>query len=185
MPKTTRRKRGKKSKAWEELLKRHRKGPKRVQLQNPRFKNGVDPLYRRENVKRVQIILNTEHDPKYISVVMFNQSFVNIGLHDGDDISMPVNKLRKAGHALRKTFDVFDHNDRVLDAVMEKKLGGLVGRCILFTKKFEKCNATIHIMPTEEEIKKKEAVRKHIDNLFENTSNRGMCAKEDRDIEYI
>lgn len=185
MPKGTRRKRGKKSEAWKKLLKRHQKGPKRINVQNPRFKKGVDPLCRLENVKRVQIILKNETKPKYISVVMFNQSFTNIGLLRGDDISMPMDKLRRAGHALRKSFDVFSHNDRILGGVKEKNLGGIIGRCILFTKKFENCDATIHIMPSEEEIKKREAVRKHIDNLFENTSNHGICAQEDRDIEYI
>jgi len=185
MPKGTRRKRGKKSEAWKKLLKRHQKGPKRIKIQNPRYKKGVDPLCCLENVKRVQIILKNESKPKYISVVMFNQSFVNIGLFRGDDISMPFDRLRKAGAALRKSFDVFSHNDRVLGGVKEKNFGGIIGRCILFTKKFENCDAIIHIMPPEEEINKREAVRKYVDNLFKNTSNRVICTREDRDIEYI
>ena len=185
MPKGTRRKRGKKSEAWKNLLQRHKKGPKRVKIQNPRFKKGIDPLCRLENIKRVQIILENETEPKYISVVMFNQSFANIGLHRGDDISMPFDKLRSAGHALRKSFDVFSHNDRVLGATKHKNLGGLIGRCILFTKKFEKCDATIHIMPSEEEIKKREAVRKHIEQLFNGNSNFVKPPLEGRKHEYI
>ena len=185
MPKGTRRKRGKKSEAWKKLLKRHQKGPKRIKVQNPRFKKGVDPLCRLENVKRVQIILQNESEPKYISVVLFNQSFANIGLLCGDDISMPIDKLRRAGHALRKSFDVFSHNDRVLGTTKHKNLGGFIGRCILFSKKFEKCDATIHIMPSEEEIKKREAVRKHIDNLFDQNSNFVKPPLEGRKHEYI
>jgi len=181
MTKVSRKKRKTKSSAWKKLISQHKKGPKRIKLQNPRFKQGVDPLNILENVKRVQIILKTECNPKYISVVMFNQSFSNIGLHSGDNISMPMDKLRRAGHAFRNIFDIFGHNERILGAEKEKKLGGLIGRCIMFTEKFKICDATITILPSKEELMKREATNNYISKIF----NRSLCGKHVVDVEYI
>lgn len=165
MPKATG-KRKKKSEAWKNLMSVHKKGYKRVRIHSKRRKNGIDPLTQLENVRRVQIILKYEIQTRYVSVVMFREAFDRIGLHVSDEMSMRKDKLNRPASCLKKTFDQFDHNDAVLKRSKELKLVGPVGRCFIFTEKFQKHDACITILATEASEERFQRTRDYVSSLF-------------------
>jgi len=168
MPKTTRRTKRKKSNAaWENLRKQHRKGPKRISLPDPRQKKGINPLTIPENVKKIQILYSESCNNEVpISVVVFKRAFEQLGLRPSSDISMRRDRLARSGSALRKTFDLFSLNDRIMGDGREMRLDGIVGRCLVFTQPFDKADAILRILPTTEEIANIVSTKAHVESLF-------------------
>ena len=165
MPKTKRRK--KTNAAWKNLRKQHRKGPGRVCLPDPRQKKGINPLTIPENVKKIQILYSEGCTNELsISVVVFKRAFEQLGLHPSADISMRRDRLARSGSALRKTFDLFSLNDRIMGDGREMRLDGIVGRCLVFTQLFDKADAIIRILPTTEEASNMITAKARVKLLF-------------------
>ena len=144
MPK---RKKKKGTDAWRNLLKVHKKGPKRVRINRPRKKNGIDPLTTEEHARKVQIIFKQScGKDNSMCIHMFKESFHKIGLKEGCVQKMTEKQYTRAARDLEKTFGVFTHNDYLLTNIKEMKLE-TIGRCILITGKLRKPDATLHIEP--------------------------------------
>ena len=142
MPK---RKKKKGTDAWRNLIKVYKKGPKRVRINHPRKKNGIDPLTTVEHARKVQIIFKqSSGKDKLMCIHMFKESFHKIGLREGCVQTMTEKHYTRAARHLEKTFDVFTHNDYLLSNIREMKLE-TIGRCILITGKLRKPDATLHI----------------------------------------
>jgi hypothetical protein len=170
MPKVKRKRKSKVSAAWKKLRKQHRKGPSRVNVRDPRQKDGVNPLYDPANTRKIQIwYYESESTNKLsISVVVFNRAFEQLGLYKGSEISMSRGRLKTPGRALKKTFVLFNHNDRIEGDARELKLEGIVGRCLVFTKSFVSTpDAVLHILPSVEETRHFASTAAHVEALFE------------------
>ena len=153
--------------AWNALRKQHRKGPKRVCVTDPRQKKGINPLTIPENVKKIQIWYSESCNNKLsISVVVFKRAFEQLGLRPSVDISMQRDRLTRSGSALRKTFNLFSRNDRILGDGREMRLDGIVGRCLVFTAPFGQADAILRILPTTEEIANIVSTKSHVESLF-------------------
>ena len=116
--------------AWKNLVRLHKKGPKRIKIAVPRKKDGICPLTRTTHSKRIQIVVSSG---KKIGVVVFNQAFIDMGLSHKTTQKMSIDKLTRAGHLLRKTLSIFKHNDFILGQIREMKLDNCVGKCIVMT----------------------------------------------------
>lgn len=184
MPKTTRRK--KSNAAWKKLRKQHRKGPKRICLQDPRQKKGINPLTIPENVKKIQILYSENvHSELPISVVVFKRAFEQLGLRPSVDISMRRGRLSRSGTALIKTFNLFSLNDRILGDGREMRLDGIIGRCLVFTKPFDNADAIIRILPTNEEAAQALATKAHVEALFSPNKWANSDNSRDNEREYM
>jgi len=155
MPKRRRRKkRG--SDAWKNIVRLHRRGPKRIKVSVPRRSDDYDPLVESEHSKRIQIILNDgSKNPPKIGVSVFNQAFTDMGLTQYKAYTMVKNRLTRAGHALKKCLELFEHNDFILGGMRELKLDNCVGRCIVMTGKINKPDVQLTINPEKRELSKK------------------------------
>tara|TARA_B100000780_G_scaffold259930_1_gene211286 strand:- start:162 stop:686 length:525 start_codon:yes stop_codon:yes gene_type:complete len=161
MPKR-RKKKG--SDAWKNIVRLHKRGPKRVKLARPRRKGDDDPLLVPKHSKRIQIILNDGiYSDRKIGVVVFNQAFTEMGLGRKKEYTMTKNKLTRAGHALRKCLDLFSSNDYILGHLREKKLNNFVGRCIVMTGKINKPDVLLNIVPDNKPSESQEQAKKLFD----------------------
>ena len=140
------------SDAWKNIVRIHKRGPKRIKVSRPRRKAGYDPLVESEHSKRIQILLN---DSKHkIVIVVFNQAFTDMGLIQDKTYTMAKNKLTRAGNALRKCIELFGHNEFILGCLRELKLDNCVGRCIVMTGKINKPDAVLNITPEKRKLSK-------------------------------
>ena len=102
MPKRRGRKK-KGSDAWKNIVRIHKRGPKRVKVSRPRRRNDVDPLVVPEHSKRIQIVLKDgAFEPKFVGIAVFNQAFTDMGLVQDKMYTMAKNKLTRAGRALNR-----------------------------------------------------------------------------------
>lgn len=162
MPKRRGRKK-KGSDAWKNILRIHKRGPKRVKVSVPRRKLDYDPLTEPEHSKRVQIVLNDgASKPKLIGIAVFNQAFADMGLVQYKTYTMAKNKLTRAGCALRKCIELFGHNDFILGRMRELKLDNCVGRCIVMTGKINKPDVQLTINPDKRELSKNDGYVKEL-----------------------
>ena len=169
--------------AWKKLRQQHRKGPKMIKIPDPRQKKGINPLLIPGNVKMIQILYSECGDKELpISVVVFNRAFDQMGLRPSMDISMRRDQLKRSGIALRKTFTLFSQNDRVMGASREMRLDGIVGRCLVFTKPFDKSDAVVRILPTTDEASTAISTKVHVEALF---STRFWPRSVNTDVEYM
>ena len=155
MPKRRGRKK-KGSDAWKNIVRIHKRGPKRIKVSRPRRKGDVDPLVVPEHSKRIQIVLEDgmSYKKNFVGIVVFNQAFTDMGLVQDKTYKMTKNKLTRAGNALRKCIELFGHNDFILGRLRELKLDNCVGRCIVMTGKINKPDAILNITPEKKKISK-------------------------------
>ena len=173
MPKRRGRKK-KGSDAWTNILRVHKRGPKRVRVSRPRRRNNIDPLTLPEHSKRIQIALkDNAFKSNFVGIVVFNQAFTDMGLVQDETYTMSKNKLTRAGHALQKCIELFGHNDFILGRIRELKLDNCVGRCIVMTGKINSPDVVLNIMP------EKRKPSKHVIDMFKkNTTYK-------REVEYM
>jgi len=160
-------KRKKMSKEWKKLRSAHRKGPKRVNLSVERRKNGVDPILTPEHSRRIQFEFETRTTNKYVSVIVLKSVFERMGLHVGDDLQMKEGQLHKSARSLRKTFDVLEHNDRVLKTAKLVKFDSYVRRAWVFGEPFGKHDAILRISFSDKRKSEMTATQRHVSRLFE------------------
>jgi hypothetical protein len=164
--------------AWKSLVRMHKKGPKRIKIAVPRSKDGVSPLTMSEHTKRVQIVVSGDFGiPRKIGVVVFKQAYIDMGLTHKTVQKMTIVKMTRAGQLLRKTLDIFKHNDFILGHIREIKLDNCIGRCIVMTGKIVKPDIYLHIDLSTVET-----------TVTKSTKNVGPhCGKQhpDVDIEYM
>lgn len=167
MPKS---RRGKtKSEAWKNLRKAHLKGPKRVALTSERRKKGVDPLFRPESSRIVEI---DHHENGLLYVVVLKSVFERMGLRPGSDKTMREGKLFGAGAALRKTFTAISHNDRILGTILPLNFPNYVRRCFISPRPFGRpAQAKVSIRPSLEEEERSKKTAAYVRALF----NRDYC----------
>lgn len=166
MVKKKKTKRKKMSEEWKRLRTAHRRGPKRVKIPIERRKNGVDPILTPEHSRRVQIMFEDKDSDKYVSVIVLKSVFERMGLHCGDDIQTKEGNLHRAAFRLRKTFDVLQHNDRVLNTPKLVKFDSYVRRAWVFGNPFREYDAIIRICESDEKRASREKIRRHLDQLF-------------------
>lgn len=135
-----------KSDAWKNLVRVHRRGPKRVQTNRPRCKNGVMPLANPEYSKRIQVVDKTHFSERCTSISVLNNVFDKLGLKDGDVYTVAPGESMRALRLLKKPLDAFGHNDHVLGGRMrEFKLENVVGKCVALTGTIKNADAIIII----------------------------------------
>lgn len=138
--------RGRKGKAdaWKNLVRVHRRGPKRVHTNRPRCKNGVMPLANPEYSKRIQVVDKTGFLERRTGISVFNNVFYNLGLKDGDVYTVGPDEPMRALRLLKKPLEAFGHNDHILCGRMrEFKLDNVVGKCVALTGSIKNADATI------------------------------------------
>lgn len=167
MPKRRGRKK-KGSDAWKNIVRIHKRGPKRVKVSRPRRRNDVDPLVVPEHSKRIQIVLKDgAFEPKFVGIAVFNQAFTDMGLVQDKMYTMAKNKLTRAGRALNRCIELFGHNDFILGRMRELKLDNCVGRCIVMTGKIKSPDVVLNITPEKRQLSKDTGDIKHrLDKLF-------------------
>ena len=135
-----------KSDAWKNLLRVHRRGPKRVQTSRPRCKNGVMPLANPEYSKRIQVVDKTGFVKRRTGISVLNNVFSKLGLEDGGVYTVAPDESMRALRLLKKPLDAFGHNDHVLGGRMrEFKLENFVGKCVALTGTIKNADAMIII----------------------------------------
>lgn len=159
MPK---RRKNKGTKAWKNLLQIHRKGPKRIRINAPRKRNGVDALMIRENVKK--ILINLKYVEKSVWAIVFKQKCNELNISDGT-FNMSKDRPKGIAKLLKKGYESFEHNDFILGKFKELKLER-IGRCFLSTGTCKQPDIILNIEESQAELEKHEATKKHIDALF-------------------
>jgi hypothetical protein len=184
MVKATKQKRRKTSSAWKNLKKIHQKGPKRVRIDKPRKRKGIDPLTVRANVKFVRVFIQkvTEEDKK-MTIIIFNRVFQEMGLYAKNEFTMEKDRLTRAGAGFKKLFDAFGHNDYVRKVQREMKLSNIVGRCLIFAEHFKTFDTTLYITPTSKEKEKQLTTAEHVRQLFEQSS--APRTRPKHNVEYM
>ena len=154
--------RKKKTDAWKNLLKIHKRGPKRVRINAPRKRKGVDALMIRENVKKV--LINLKYSEKSVWAIVFKQKCNELNVSDGT-FSMPKDHPNLIAKLLKKGYESFGHNDFILGKFKELKLER-IGRCFFSTGSCENPDIILNIEESQVELQKRAATKKHIDALF-------------------
>jgi hypothetical protein len=181
--KPQKKKRKKISAAWKELRKIHRKGPKRVRIDNPRRKNGVDPLTVRKNIKIIRVFINKGYsENNKMTIIIFNRVFEELGLFREKSYKMERNKLTRAGIAFKKLFDTFGHNEYLQKTQKEMKLDNAVGRCLIFAEHFKVYDTTLYITPAQSEKNERDSTLEHVQKLFQRESS---PVKVRHEVEYM
>lgn len=174
MPKKT-------SDAWKDLVRRHKKGPKRVKLPGKRRPKGTVPLKDPSTAKIVQLIQDGGvGGPKKVVVLMFREQFERLHLSQGKTYTMVPGALTLSARRLLPALEQLTHNDMVLKRPKEMKLAGI---CNVIPGAAKTPNATIHITRTPEEQVKTRTTLEHIQKLFSRPS--GMAPVANRNAEYI
>jgi hypothetical protein len=185
MVKKKRRKNKKKAgEEWKKLRKAYMKGPKRLKLSVERRKNGVDPILTPEHGRRIQIEFETRHSDKFVSVIVLRSVFEQMGLKVGDVKTMTEDKLHKSARSLRKTFDVIEHNDRVLNRSKLVNFDSFVRRAWVFGNAFPECHAHLRITHSDKTLATLAATKKHIDELFKSHST-ARATVQKSEVEYL
>jgi len=146
-----------------------------------RRKNGVDPILTPEHSRRIQFEFETRTTNKYVSVIVLKSVFERMGLHVGDDLQMKEDRLHQSARSLRKTFDVIEHNDRVLKRAKLVNFDSYVRRAWVFGEPFDKCDAILRISFSEKRKSEMTATERHISRLFETSSHHN----KQENVEYM
>jgi len=132
--------------AWRQLRAAHRRGPKRIQLQRPRKKDGIPALANPENISKIQIIQDDgPSNKRYMILIVFKQVFASMRLKQERPYTMPRNRLLGKAVLFKKVLDKFEHNDYILGQLKEMKLDNKIGKCLIMTGKLKKPDATFYI----------------------------------------
>jgi|TARA_B110000977_G_scaffold182088_1_gene243375 hypothetical protein len=140
----------KSSDAWKALVKRHKKGPKRIKLPGKRRPKGTVPLDEPKKAKVIQLVREDclFGQKKKVTVVMFREHFEGLNLKQGKTYTMVDGALTLAAKRLLPALDALTHNDRVRQTVHEMKL---VGMCNVIAGTARAPDATFHITPSTED----------------------------------
>jgi len=142
-----------KSVAWKDLVRVHRRGPKRLLVVRPRRKDGMIPLTNPEFSKRIQVVDKTGFSERRTGISVLNNVFSNLGLEDGGVYTVAPGEPMRALRLLKKPLEAFGHNDHILGGRMrEFKLENLVGKCVALTGTIKKADATITICRAKQAI---------------------------------
>jgi hypothetical protein len=150
------------SDAWKKLLKIHKKGPKRIKINTPRKKDGVDALMIRENVKK--ILINLKYSNKSVWAIVFKCKCDQLNVRDGI-FNMSRNRLKLIAKLLKKGYESFGHNDFMLGCSNEFKLDR-IGRCFLSTGTCNSPDIILNIEKTQKEKECLSAIDKHVAMIF-------------------
>ena len=150
------------SDAWKNILKIHKRGPKRVRINAPRKRKGVDALMIRENVKKV--LINLKYSKQSVWAIVFKQKCHELNVSDGT-FSMPKDRPNFIAKLLKKGYESFGHNDFILGKFKEFKLER-IGRCFLSTGTCENPDIILNIEESQATLEEKKSTEKHIDALF-------------------
>jgi len=181
MPKSKKPKSKKPSDAWKDLVRRHKRGPKRVKLPGKRRPKGAVPLNHPSAAKVVQLIQDGGLcGPKKVVVVMFREHFERLHLSQGKTYTVVPGALTLAARRLLPALGQLTHNEMVLKRPKEMKLAGI---CNVIAGDAKTPNATIHITRTREDQERSKKTLEHIHKLFSRSS--GVARQVSRDAEYI
>ena len=150
--------------AWKDLVRRHKKGPKRVKLPTKRRPKGAVPLNHPSAAKTVQLIQDGGLcGPKKVVVVMFREHFERLHLTQGRTYTMVPGALTLAARRLLPALEKLTHNEMVTKRPKEMKL---VGMCNVIAGDAKKPNATIHITRTRKDQEKLKRAKEYVHKLF-------------------
>lgn len=154
MPK---RKKGKGSDAWKDLVKRYKKGPKRVRINKKRRPADHTPATDLSQSKIVQIVSKGPYgSTKNIIVLLYKERFRGLNLQDGKTYTTSIKKPFRAAKTLKPALTGMSHNDVVLKKV---KLEKYAGKCIVFAGISKNPDAIIHYIPEQ---KQTPVISKHV-----------------------
>lgn len=169
-----------KSDAWKNLVRVHRRGPKRVQTNQPRCKNGVMPLANPEYSKRIQVVDKTGFLERCTGISVLNNVFDRLGLEDGGVYTVAPGESMRALRLLKKPLEAFGHNDHILGGRMrEFKLENLIGKCVALTGTFSKADATITLYNARQVPAPPKPQTKEIECTKDNESSDGWSSDEE------
>jgi len=135
-----------KSDAWKDLVRVHRRGPKRLLVVRPRRKDGMMPLANPEFSKRIQVVDKTHFSERRTGISVLSTAFSKLGLKDGGVYTATLGESMRALRLLKKPLEAFGHNDHVLGGrIREFKLENCVGKCVVLTGTIKNVDATIII----------------------------------------
>ena len=143
----TKRKKTKSTDAWKDLVKRYKKGPKRVRLTRKRRPADHTPATDLSQSKTVQLVSKERYgSTKNIIVLLYKERFRELNLQDGKTYTTNAKTPFKAAKTLQPALKNMSHNDIVLKKV---KLEKYAGKCIVFAGISKNPDATIHYIPEQ------------------------------------
>ena len=176
MPK---KKRPKKNAAWKKLLKRHKRGPKRVRLNKKSLIEDVDTVVS----TKIQIIVQKGWTPNYVVVCISETALQKLNLKKSIELS-PRQAKR---HGLSKAFYALDHNAIVMGMETTVALridtycGPYVCEVVVYGGRLRKPTLTIRISNAREEEEEMRDCMSHVKSLFSTKVPR----PSDVEVEYM
>ena len=151
-----------KSEAWRNLVKGHKRGPKRIQL---RKKSTTDD---NEPIKRVQLIVDCKWASKHMIINMSESIFNKLHLKKYQKLA----RNRSNNHELHQTFEALDHNafvmgeSETIPVVIDTCGGKHSGEVVVVAGKLRNPISTLHIANTKETIAKIANEKKYVQSIF-------------------
>lgn len=163
-----------KSEAWRDLVKSHKRGPKRVRL-HKKTKIEAD-----ETIKRVQLVVENRWNTNYFIVTMSGTTL--------NHLHMPkYRKLaRNQSHDLSRTFTALDHNaiimqeSKTIPVRIESYCGPYSCEVEVVAGKLRNPSVTLHITNTKETIKELEEYEKYAESIFNRCSAKTVVVPVER-----
>ncbi len=169
-------KRKKKAEAWKKLVSRHVKGPKRVKFKRERHTKHNDPLKSAQLSSVIEFqVFDVTDTPRIVSFLVVNSILRRLRLKTGETMTYRRNHAPKW----------FEHFEKAFQDYGEVTLRSFIGRCYILHKKTIVDKVVIKIKPTEEDEKRQQSVKAHVDALFNNSTVHMPARRPVDNAEYI
>jgi len=176
MPK---KRRGKtKSEAWKNLVKSHKRGPKRVKMKREIMKEDCETIL----THRIQLIKYKGREREYVIINISETAFQKLKLRK-------IHKLlpqQTKQHDLYHTFNALDYNAQAMRQIKSITLrintycGPYICEALVCSGRIKRPKTTIHITNTPEEEEKMSKVNEYVKSLFSNK----VC-RQHVEVEYM
>tara|TARA_B110000977_G_scaffold69654_1_gene94623 strand:- start:823 stop:1386 length:564 start_codon:yes stop_codon:yes gene_type:complete len=151
-----------KSAAWQNLVKGHKRGPKRVRLHKKSTTDDNEPI------KRIQLIVDCKWSSKHMIVDMTESTLNKLHLKKYQKLARNHSKY----HELHQTFSALDHNafvmreSETIPLVFDTCYGKHTSEVVVTAGKLRNPIATLHIANTKETIEKIAKEKKYVQSIF-------------------
>jgi len=179
MPKT--RKGKTKSEAWRNLVKRHKRGPKRVRMKRE-IKEDNEEDFQTILTQRIQLVVDKGRKRKYIIIKISEIALQKLRLRK---IRKLLPKQTKQ-HDLYPAFNALDHNAMVIGEIKSIPLrihtycGPYECEVLVYSGRIKNPKTTIHITNTPEEEEEITKTDEYVKSLFTRKYH-----KQDVEVEYM
>ena len=130
--------------AWKELVKMHKKGPKRITLNRKKRPADHTPVTDMKQSKIVQLVSKDGFSTKNVIIILYKERFDELRLKVGKTYTTSMKTPFRTARILKKALTKMTHNDYVLKNV---KLEKYAGKCVVFAGISKNPDAIIYYIP--------------------------------------